>query len=123
WDPRGRGKTSIRGGFGVFFDVLNGQDIQWQNGTPPFYAASTIFFNSSRVPANQASTVLCDPYGTTGRVNPFPSQRLNSNTDFRKAGFIPFGPGSVLIDPNQRNPYTYGWNLTVQRALGAGLAL
>jgi hypothetical protein len=29
----------------------------------------------------------------------------------------------VLIDPNQRNPYTYGWNLTLQQALSGGLGL
>jgi len=123
WDPHGRGRTSVRGGAGVFFDVLNGQDIQWQNGTPPFYAASTLFFNSSMVPANAASNIFADPYGVTGSVNPFPSQRLSPSTDFSKAGFIPFGPGSVLIDPNQRNPYTYGWNLTLQQALSGGLGL
>ena len=123
WDPQGRGHTSIRGGAGVFFDTLTAQDIQWQNGTPPFYAASTIFFNASQVPAGGPTAIFSDPYGATGSVNPFPSQRLSSSTDFRKAGFIPFGPGSVLIDPNQRNPYTYGWNLTLQQSLGAGLGL
>jgi hypothetical protein len=66
---------------------------------------------------------MADPYGTAGVVNPFPSKPLSPTLNFQKAGFLPFGPNSVLIDPNQRNPYTYGWNLTVQQALGAAMGL
>lgn len=123
WDPFGKGKTSIRGGFGVFYDVLDGQDVQWQNGTPPFYSASELFFTSSEIPANGQATFLSNPYGTAGVVNPFPSKALSPSTNFATAGFLPFGPSSVLIDPNQRNPYTYAWNTTIQQALGAGMAL
>src|SRR5581483_3108325 len=32
WDPTGAGKTSIRGGFGVFYDVLKGEDNLQFNG-------------------------------------------------------------------------------------------
>ena len=34
-DPTGRGKTSIRG-FGVFYDILKGEDNLQSNGNPPF---------------------------------------------------------------------------------------
>jgi outer membrane receptor protein involved in Fe transport len=123
WDPFGKGRTSIRGGFGVFYDVLNGQDVQWQNGTPPFYSASELFFTSAQVPANGNASLMSNPYGAAGQVNPFPSRPLSPSTNFASAGFLPFGPSSVLIDPNQRNPYTYGWNTTIQQALWAGMAL
>jgi outer membrane receptor protein involved in Fe transport len=123
WDPFGKGKTSVRGGAGVFYDILNGQDVQWQNGTIPFYSASTLIFNTGEVPANGPATFMSDPYGTAGQVNPFPSKPLSASTNFQKAGFLPLSTGSVFIDPNQRNPYTYGWNFTVQQALGAGMAL
>ena len=46
WDPFGKGKTSIRAGFGVFYDVLLAQDNQYQNGTPPFHSAAFIPFSS-----------------------------------------------------------------------------
>jgi hypothetical protein len=49
WDPFGKGTTSIRAGFGVFYDVILAQDNQNQNGTPPFYWAAFIpFFPSER---------------------------------------------------------------------------
>ena len=123
YDPLGKGRTSIRGGFGVFYDILNAQDIQWQNGTVPFYSSAVLTYTKTNVPANGPSTVMSDPYGTAGVVNPFPSQPLSPSLNFKKAGFLPFGPNSVLIDPNQRSPYTYGWNLTVQQALSAGMAM
>ena len=123
WDPFGKGRTSIRGGFGVFYDVLNGQDVQWQNGTPPFYSASELFFNTGEVPSNGPAPFMTNPYAAAGQVNPFPSKPLSPSTNFATAGFLPFGPSSVLIDPNQRNPYTYGWNTTIQQALGGGMAL
>jgi outer membrane receptor protein involved in Fe transport len=123
YDPSGKGRTSIRGGFGVFYDVLNAQDIQWQNGTVPFYSSAVLTYTKANVPANGPSTIMSDPYGTAGVVNPFPSQPLSPSLNFQKAGFLPFGPNSVLIDPNQRNPYTYGWNLTAQQAVGAGMAV
>ena len=123
YDPFGKGRTSIRGGFGVFYDILNGQDVQWQNGTVPFFSSAVITYSPANVPANGQANLLTDPYGAAGVINPFPSKPLSPTLNYQTAGFLPFGPNSVLIDPNQRNPYTYGWNLTVQQSLGAGMAL
>ena len=123
YDPFGKGRTSIRGGFGVFYDILNGQDVQWQNGTTPFYSSAVLTFATANVPVNGAANILIDPYGAAGVVNPFPSKPLSPNVNYKTAGFLPFGPNSVLIDPYQRNPYTYGYNLTVQQSLGGGMAM
>ena len=123
YDPFGKGRTSIRGGFGVFYDILNGQDVQWQNGTTPFYSSAVLTYTQANVPANGPANILTNPYGAAGVVNPFPSKPLSPSVNYKTAGFLPFGPNSVLIDPYQRNPYTYGWNLTVQQALGGGMGL
>ncbi len=121
WDPFGKGQTSVRAGFGVFYDILNGQDQQNQNGTPPFYSAEILNFTAANIPASGPSTIISNPYGTAGVVNPFPSQPLSPTTSFAK--FLPYGSGGVLIDPNQRNPYTYQYNLTLQQALAGGFVL
>ena len=123
YDPSRKGRTSIRGGFGVFYDILNGQDVQWQNGTVPFFSSAVLNYTKANVPANGPANILTDPYGAAGVPNPFPSKPLSPNLNYKTAGFLPFGPNSVLIDPNQRNPYSYGWNLTVQQALGAGMGM
>ena len=38
WDPTGDGTTSVRGGWGIFYDALAGQGDFFQNGVlaPPF---------------------------------------------------------------------------------------
>lgn len=121
WDPFRKGKTSIRGGFGVFYDVILAQDNQFQNGTPPFHSAAYIAFSPSEIPANGPATFLSDPFGTSGTINPFPSKPISSNLNFATAGFLPFGASSVFIDPHMRTPYTYQYNFSIQQQLADGL--
>jgi len=123
WDPFGDGKTSVRGGFGIFYDVLLGQDNQYQNGTVPLFAAAYLpCFNGCAQPGNPTSnyTYLSDPYGSTGSVNPFPSKALPppAQLNFATQGFLPIGLASVFLDPHVRTPYIYQYNVSVQRQLG-----
>jgi hypothetical protein len=119
WDPFGDGKTSIRGGFGVFYDVLLAGDNILNAFQPPFFAAANLPFSSF---SNGPSTILSDPYGTAGAPPPGPlppAQILN----FVSEGFIPFGsPSTTFIDPHTRTPYIEQYNLGLQRQLGKGLA-
>ena len=123
FDPFGDGKTSIRTGFGVFYDILKAEDNLQLNGTPPFFAFAGL---GGPFPA-AAPNLFSDPFGATGAVNPFPSQPVNHNVDFGASGFLPFGGffggGPFFVDPHLRTPYVYQYNLSVQRELTHKLTL
>jgi len=123
WDPRGNGKTSIRGGAGIFYDVLKAEDNFQFNGQAPYFSAAFISFPTS-VPATQASplTFLSDPFGSTGTPNTFPSTPPAHNISF--ANLLPFGAGSVFfVDPHLSTPYTYQYNLSVQQEFASSIVL
>lgn len=119
WDPRRDGKTSLRGGFGMFYDVLKGEDNLQFNGQPPFY--SSVGLNFSPVPDGISSEInyMSQPFLATGTTNPFPSRQPPPNIDFASAGFLPVGSsGSVfIVDPHLRTPYIYQYNLSVEHEL------
>jgi outer membrane receptor protein involved in Fe transport len=121
WDPQGNGKTSVRGGFGIFYDILKAEDNFQFNGQPPFFSAAAISFpGGTDIPATQSSplTFFNDPFGSTGTSNTFPSQPVNHDMDF--SNLLPFGGGSLFfVNPHLRTPYTYQYNLSIQRQLAA----
>jgi len=123
WDPRGNGKTSIRGGFGMFYDILKAEDNLQFNGQPPFFASVGLNFPSfSEV---GASTYWTSPFGVAGVPNPFPSRPPPSNLDFNNAGFLPINSGesAFFVDPHLKTPITYQYNLSLQHELAGSTAL
>jgi hypothetical protein len=114
WDPKGNGKMSIRGGVGVFYDILKGEDNFQFNGQAPFFGSFNPTF--SPLTANPTAEVnyMTNPFAATGSVNPFPSKPPSPNVKFA-SGFG--GSGVFFVDPNLRTPYVYQYNLSVQREI------
>jgi outer membrane receptor protein involved in Fe transport len=123
WDPRGDGKTSIRGGFGMFYDILKAEDNLQFNGQPPFFASVGLSFPTFN--QNTASPYFTDPFGSAGVPDPFPSRPPPSNLDFGMAGFLPINAGesAFFVDPHLKTPITYQYNLSVQHELAPNTAL
>jgi outer membrane receptor protein involved in Fe transport len=117
WDPKGDGKTSLRGGFGIFYDVLKGEDNLQFNGQPPFFASTAPIFPT--VGPGQSSEIpfFSDPFVSAGVPNPFPSKRPPSNLNFLDAGFLPINAagGVYVVDPHLKTPYIYQYSLSLQR--------
>jgi len=104
WDPTGKGKTSVRGAWGIFYDSLAGQGDLFQSGVlaPPF----TPLVELNATAANPFLT-FANPLGTgTQAPNLFPANLT----------IIGWGP-------TFNTPSAMHYNLTVQQQIGDNLGL
>ncbi|MCA1601983.1 MAG: TonB-dependent receptor [Acidobacteria bacterium] len=106
----GSNDTVIRGGFGVTYGAIIGDTALQQLTAPGFNGTNSFFF--------PGSGTLADPFAP----DPFPAFRGNQGqivNPFGASSFFvtaPLTQFSRAIDPNIRTPYTYQYNLTVERA-------
>lgn len=119
WDPWNDHKTSIRGGAGIFWDIVNASDNVDMNGGPPYAGYASISFPNLPPVQSSPVTFMSDPYGSTGHPDPFPSKPPTPTIDWVTSGFLPWGVSTA--DPHLRAPYVYQYNLSVQRELANSL--
>lgn len=108
WDVFGNGRTSVRGGYGMFFDQTNTISTNNQANQAPFGTVVTVFGN--------ATNSFADPWA--GTTNPFPA----TTTPPSNVAFPQFS-SHTLYAPDFRNPYVQAWNLTVEREVAGGFVL
>jgi len=83
----------LRSGFGVYYDNLNLNELQFTRLIPPYYGQFSL--------------------------NPPPTAPLQVDTLFPDLNNIPQFPAPFSLDPANRTPYTMQWNVNFQRSLGA----
>ena len=113
WDPRGDGKTAVRGGFAIF-DILPlpGYFYTQQGIETPFFLVGTI----ANPPAGTLAGIgvlASDPNSAYNRIRP-PQAGCTS----------PVGTCALtaaFMEPNPKRNYVEQWNLNVQRQITPSL--
>lgn len=112
WNPGGKGKTSVRGGWGIAYDRMTTLPLERFEYSPPIRALVTL----GLLYGTQFTYSLGDPSKPSlgYPIDPALQVGLDERNGVKGARVA-----VVTVDPNQKSPYTYNWFLGVQRDLGA----
>ena len=122
WDPRGDGKTAVRGGFAIF-DILPLPGYFYSQGWAPFLLTATVandattgtaataplspLFGTLGIPPSASTTAPRSAYSYLGPSTD-PLCKSNLGTCTLTAGYV---------DPNLKRNYVEQWNINVQRQI------
>ncbi len=113
WSPGKSGKTSVRAGWGIFYNPIEELVLAQFGAEPPFGGSTSLsntFFNTPFVSQNGVQS----PNPFTGFIDPTRGQPVDLSI-FRPMLF--YGD----FQPHLRSQYTAQYNLTIQRQLGNNL--
>jgi hypothetical protein len=120
WDPTGKGRTSLRGGFGIFDDDLSAMGIFWNSAQAPWFDLSYVPYPAPVSPITGTLPYMAQPYASAGVPNPFPYPASPpSNLNWGAQGLLPYAEGST--SPYMKPGYIYQWNLSLQQQIGNSL--
>jgi hypothetical protein len=116
WDVFGDGKTSLRGGYGIFFDRSNTISTNSQANQGPFGTVVEQF--------GSAANSMSQPWADFPGGNPFPvigfdavgTDVLDPPSDVR---FV-LPHTAFVYARDMRNAYVQSWNLTLERQIAGG---
>lgn len=117
----GEHKFAVRGGFGVYYN-RDAAEGQLQNlSDPPFFDQS--FGVASALPGTSPgfANPFADVAGNGSVPNAFPFIRPSPGSKIDFAGLAPFDLNAY--DPSYGVPYTYNFNLNIQRQLPSDIIL
>jgi outer membrane receptor protein involved in Fe transport len=115
WDPKGSGKMSLRGGYGIFYDRLIGL-LPFQFGLdPPFDIIPSIpnFVENHVIPGSSFG----DPFAGGSPFAGKTAQQVADSNIFPLFSFL------QVMDPRMRTPYVQQWNLTYQYQVAKDIVL
>jgi hypothetical protein len=94
WDPTGSGKSSIRGGAGIFYNHNTLSDVTLEGGVTPYQLASEVFNGLADCPGSSLTAArTCSPTSAAAPNLPIPMTGSDLTNDF---------------------PVVYSWNFTLE---------
>lgn len=124
WDPYKNGKTTIRGGFGIFYNPIEQLVLEQFQAEPPFGGSTTIvqdFFQTPFVLQNcpYSPGNPCGSPGNTGGIIPNPFGSILDPKHGTPIDWSAFRPIVLFgeLQPHLRSQYTEQYNLSIQREI------